>query len=59
MQSQPYLQASTLRYPVESGGPEWLIREISEEKNKLGEGEMNTKIIDPPTTYLDIYKKNS
>ena len=50
MQSQPYLQASTLRYPVESGGPEWLIREISEEKNKLGEGESNTKKIDPPTT---------
>ena len=50
MQSQPYLQASTLRYPVESGGPEWLIREISEEKNKLGEGELNAKKIDPPIT---------
>ena len=45
MQSQPYLQASTVRYPVESGGPEWLLREISEEKNKLGEGEMDCQKI--------------
>ena len=53
MQSQPYLHASTVRYPVESGGSDWLLREITGGKSKIiGEGKHRNHIYDGESILL-------